>query len=358
VDYSVKNRQKSKLFCILVDCHYTFIREAQPELLGEGQIISQRNLNMKHRIITSIIVALLCISFQNVAFAVLIVEDHFLTSPGNYTADATITTTSPNDTVGYNGTDAWTTTALNDSVDFRARAAGLSYTDSNGAALVVAGGHLENYRVGQGNFTKIVHRITTDATTTDKVGDEVWFSLLVNTDDANFISGQRAYFGWDQQHGSGREFGIEFDGSKFGNNLLIRAGQNGTRNTGLTLEDGTNLLVVRLTDTDTYVDGTGNASNDSFELFLNPTLATAPTGVADYRLQGGFMLVGGSHSSFGFDRTRTFFNLSDNSVLFDEFRLGDTFADVTPAAAVPEPATATLAMLGLGGLMVRRRRTA
>jgi hypothetical protein len=312
---------------------------------------------MKHRIITSTIVALLCISFQNVTFAALIVEDHFYIDPANYTADATITTTSPDDTVGYNGTEVWTTTALNNSVDFRARSAGLSYTDGNGASLVVAGGHLDTYRVGQGGFTKIIHRITADGTTTGKVGDEVWFSILVNTDDADLGSGERSYFGWDHKHGSGREFGIEFNGS---NNLLVRAGQPGpgaTRDTGLLLEDGTNLIVVRLADKSTYVDGTGNASNDSIELFLNPTLGAAPTGVADYRRNSGFMLVQGSHGGFGFDRTRLFFDLTDNSVLYDEFRLGDTFADVAPMA-VPEPATATLALLGLGGLMMRRRRNA
>ena len=46
---------------------------------------------------------------------------------------------------------------------------------------------------------------------------------------------------------------------------------------------------------------------------------------------------------------------------FDEIRFGSNFNDVigvTAAAAVPEPATATLGLLALGGLMMRRRRMA
>ncbi len=46
---------------------------------------------------------------------------------------------------------------------------------------------------------------------------------------------------------------------------------------------------------------------------------------------------------------------------FDEIRFGSTFEDVigvVASAPVPEPATASLALLGLGGLMMRRRRMA
>ena len=190
------------------------------------------------------------LAYIGTASAALIVEEQFLIGPNNYTANATISGTSPDGTTGYNPTDAWGTQAASSAVDARVRSSGLSYTDGHGGTLSVAGGHLDTFRNGQSTFAKDFKRVTTDISTRSAVGDEVWFSLLVNTDGADFTTGNnsRSLFCWDHDTGGAeRKFGIEFvDGST---NLHVRAGGTSV-DTGLTLPPGTNLVVVRLADRD------------------------------------------------------------------------------------------------------------
>jgi hypothetical protein len=87
------------------------------------------------------------------------------------------------------------------------------------------------------------------------------------------------------------------------------------------------------------------AGADTFSLFVNPQLgAGAPAADA----VNGF-IDAGAIAGIGLFGSRGW--------SIDEIRIGDTLADVTPAA-VPEPATWTLSLVALLGLLGARRRAA
>jgi hypothetical protein len=94
---------------------------------------------------------------------------------------------------------------------------------------------------------------------------------------------------------------------------------------------------------------TFGSANDFIQLFVNPPLGGgAPTTSSAQ--------TSGNHTTNlnTVDLSYTSNNGAANSVLFDEIRIGQTFADVTPTA-VPEPSILLLTAAGLS-LAIRRRR--
>lgn len=258
----------------------------------------------------------------------LIVQEQFEIGANDHTADATITGNSPDSVIGYEDTDAYSDPGVTANSDFVARTDSLSYTDAVGNQLATSGGHVEAFdTVGAGTLTTVIDTSTT--ATNEAVGSEVWFSFLIDANGSTLGAGEQAAMIWDHWHNNGeRLFGV---GITENNQIQVFQASATPTNTGITLDSGTNLVVVRLADSSVsggFVDGT--SSGDTFELFVNPNLSGAPNGVADYRSNTGFMLVGASDARFGFNDFRIQQNLSGNSVKFDEFRIGDTFADVTP----------------------------
>jgi len=100
----------------------------------------------------------------------------------------------------------------------------------------------------------------------------------------------------------------------------------------------TTLFVLRLD----YLPG-----NDNITLFLNPTLGDPEPAATFGTVKSDLDLL--NTTGFGLYSTGAF--------SFDEFRLGSTFASVTPVAAVPEPGSAMGLLIVLGTALYRRRRT-
>ena len=82
-----------------------------------------------------------------------------------------------------------------------------------------------------------------------------------------------------------------------------------------------------------------NLDTDQFSVFVNPAVGVVePTPTLTWTSTADLGSIGIN---------------SDPGVLFDEFRLGTTFADVTP---VPEPGSIALLVCGLGAIAIGRRR--
>ena len=124
----------------------------------------------------------------------------------------------------------------------------------------------------------------------------------------------------------------------------------GGSNGGTTTNSATNMIAGN-----TYflvgkisASGASGANYDQMDLFINPTSGTEPgttsaTDVAD----AGF-------SSLSHFTIRTNAVDANDAFLFDELRVGTTFADVVPV--IPEPSVGLLAIAGLGVAIARRRR--
>jgi hypothetical protein len=96
---------------------------------------------------------------------------------------------------------------------------------------------------------------------------------------------------------------------------------------------------------------TFGATNDVIDLFVNPPPGATPPASPDKSLTL-------PHTATYTTVQLAFANLAGSgATLFDEIRIGNSFAVVT-GAAVPEPSTLLLAgAAGVGGVVVRRRRS-
>ena len=91
---------------------------------------------------------------------------------------------------------------------------------------------------------------------------------------------------------------------------------------------------------------TFGAVTDTISLYVNPALGGGPPASPTVSLA---VPHAATLSQFDVD----YGSLSGGSTMFDEIRLGQTFADVTP---VPEPSSLLLAGLAALGLHLKRRR--
>jgi pectate disaccharide-lyase len=130
---------------------------------------------------------------------------------------------------------------------------------------------------------------------------------------------------------------------------LIPQGNAGNLRPSRILFSATNFIVVR-------IDHAAGSANDSAYLFVNPGLAVEPLPAqADTNSQGAF--------DFSFDRLRVFAGGNASAaqpyaeLVLDEYRIGETFADVTPHASPSNlppagPLVITNVFVSAGGLVL------
>ncbi|HZZ73549.1 MAG TPA: PEP-CTERM sorting domain-containing protein [Pirellulales bacterium] len=256
--------------------------------------------------------ALICVTTAQLASASLIAYDSF-----SYTAGA-------GGLANQNGDTGWSTTwggGTNNVVS-----PGLTFT-SNGNTLATAGNSAETAGGNIGNFRTL---------STAMNSGTVYISLLAKFDSGTVGS---SYAGVSLFSAGGEK---QFIGQPNVNSFWGLDGASGHTLTTVPVDGTTHLFVFEIN----Y--GAGAGGSDLVSLFVDPTpgLAAPDVGAA----------ITANASPEAFDTLRIQAG-GDEKIAFDEIRVATDYASAVPLAApVPEPATLTLAALGLIGLLAVRRR--
>lgn len=278
-----------------------------------------------------LIIALSSLAGISSSHALLIAGDSFLTGGTDYTADSNLAGQNP--TVngwsnGWSGSDATPDVV----------AAGLSYS-----GLQVAGGNVVSL-VGNANG-RSGRTLSAGYTGSSTATIYVSFLMQLGTLDTGFRAfelhngtandgnrqlelGLGGSAGFDTGGGTGTNFGLR----------LFNSPDNSFRlNLGVA-DTAVNLFVLR------FDLGTTNNS-DVLTVYRNPTPGAAEP-----------LTATGTLNNFNIEfNTTSFARFAGSQAAWDELRIGDDFASVTP---VPEPGAAMLALVPLAGFLLRRRRSA
>ena len=177
---------------------------------------------------------------------------------------------------------------------------------------------------------------------TGTVGTSIWLSVVMQ---GPGISGSTAQGALVLSDGVGNGFSITTGSTGGGipptnpapsSNCARRRGYRRAEATSSIPDTLQSLLVAKVTF---------GAANDTISLYVNPALGGGPPASPTISLA---VPHAATLSQFDVD----YGSLSSGSTMFDEIRLGHTFADVTP---VPEPSSLLLAGIAGIGLLVRRR---
>ncbi len=267
------------------------------------------------------------------AEAALIAKEDF----AGYDTNADLDGQDTNSTIGFDGTETWSTSGTSTAAGFTVESGSL-----NGPGLPEAGEKVKLWRSSSWNDTSgATAKLTPNSPLESTTYTALYFSALIDGD--NLSDANSLIVAWDHETNKDRLHGFEIRGS--GDIYSLGGGTSENADTGLDLASGVNLIVVRVTEK------TGGNGKDEYDLWLNRTVeGDGPDYSAPESFNSGLVV---ENSDFGFDGfyLKEAYN-GEQSALVDELLLGETFADV----AVPEPAT--LALLGLGGLglLVRRKR--
>ncbi len=265
------------------------------------------------------------------------------------------------DTLGFSSTSPWDIagianpqTGFASTVYYQTSADSMGYTDGGGNELITADGSIRHLHESTPD-TKTVYR---PITATSTPGDVSWYSSVLRyeaeDDQWSSTAELRAWQGIGTSSSRYTSVGITSDGK-----LRAFASQgSGTESIGPDLTEGEDhFILVRLEE----LPGT---TDDSMHVWLDPALDSEPTlASADVQITSTYIYVG-NNASYPFNRLQltAYLNNSGASnpedfVFFDEFRLGQTYEDVTPyTAVVPEPSTLVIWSLGLLGLAFFGRR--
>ena len=176
-----------------------------------------------------------------------------------------------------------------------------------------------------------------------KEGTTVWASFLVEdwvANDGNRIRFADSHIGWNPgNHG----VGVNVQG---GNWQLQDIASGAYTDTGVARTINQTYLMVLKFEFLTGEEYPGDWANgaDDVTLYVNPTPGLAAPDVVGTTMT--------SSTDIALLNVHFYPTSGSNGGAADEFRLGETYADVTP---IPEPMT--VALLGLGGLCILRRRS-
>ena len=232
---------------------------------------------------------------------------------------------------GLNGGTGWSTDWSNSGSSNVVAATGLSYSDVNGDSLVTSGKALE-----------VAGNSPTDNTANgfrnvSVTGSEIWASTLIRVDGTGNVALQLRD---DSGDSSNNDVSVRYSDGNF--DIITEEASNDINVTSGVSTTGTYLMVMQIVQ-----DGV-SAGNDEVNFWVDPDIggaAPAPTasmsspGLSFENLNRVLIPV--------FDGTDPF-----GEYIYDEIRVGTSFADVTP---IPEPGSA--ALVGLGALLVLRKPT-
>lgn len=253
--------------------------------------------------------------------------------------------------LGYNGGTGWgaawaNNPALTNAGASMVAASGLTYS-SGGNTLVSAGYSAADNSGGAHSNQRqwFTTGGTSKAVNTIMPASSIWFSVLIRpvsaTSAIRFDPFARTISGADA--GTGFIFNVAATptiAAQVGVKTDSPTTVLGTAGGGVTLVVGR----VDFTNYDTAVTDSAGSTNGTVYIWANPAIGgSVPLDTAASSINGGVVL------SNGLLTTRS---NSGYRGMFDEFRVGTTFADVTP---VPEPTILGLAGLAGTFLMSRRR---
>jgi len=208
-----------------------------------------------------------------------------------------------------NGGSGWSAAWTQDGSSGVVSASGLSYTDSLGNALNVSGLGMET----TGTATTRNFRTVSTGQLTD-----VWISFLYHLPASNSL-----FEGLSFYRGGTALFAIS--NTSVDTSAAITLG-NTVANTNASTHKGafgtTHLVVLHLTE------GGGTGGTDKVEAFIDPVLSLTPF-QADASIQS---------ANFNFDTIRIA-GQNGATLYFDEFRIGSSFAEVTPHTPGADPDT-------------------
>lgn len=170
---------------------------------------------------------------------------------------------------------------------------------------------------------------------------DLWISYLVRWDAGTKNNGEQVRLfnsgsNWDHRFfgPSPISTGDDFTAARSYTQSFRGGGEFGVGDTAL--------IVVKLTS-----DG---ANWTGLDMWVNPTSQGA-TGTGDVT-----MTMSGSASWSTLPGLGITHRASNDTFLFDRLRVGEEFQDVAAAPAIPEPATLGMGLLGVGLLLLKRRR--
>jgi hypothetical protein len=196
---------------------------------------------------------------------------------------------------------------------------------------------------------------------------DVWLSFLAKGEAANAVNSGSNFFGLSTYDGSDAASGAVMSIAK--NSTSTKWGLvafptstagSGPQGTGTLNVNFTNPATPDIVVGDTYLlvtqfhfaTGAGADLADTVTLYINPGVAAMPPITPDVVYTDTLTPVTGQ---LNFDRIRIGAQ-AGRDWLYDEIRIGDSFADVVPPAAVPEAGGfAMCGAIAAMGLLVRRR---